>query len=148
MPTDSFLVASLGDGKISIVDIFVSFLPVRFLIGSSSGLVLDLVGPLQSGLSNVSPSILILLCFLICCFSFCLYSMTYSPSSTYPVGLLEAPAVRAVPLPCFIGGYDIRAQVFASGLTFLLGVLSGFGGISCSSSSVSTWKLHVPLRRR
>ena len=50
MPTDSFLVASLGDGKISIVDIFVSFLPVCFLIGFSSGLVLDLVGALQSGL--------------------------------------------------------------------------------------------------
>ena len=59
----SFLVASLGDGKRSIVDIFVSFLQVCFLFGSSSGLVPDLVGPLQSGLSNVSLSILILLWF-------------------------------------------------------------------------------------
>ena len=129
MISDSFLVASLGDGKGSIVDIFVSFLPVCFLIGSSSGLVLDLVGPLQSGLSNVPPSILILLLFLICCFSFRLYSMTSSPSSTCPVGLREAPAVRVAPLPCFVGGYDIGAQLFAFWLSFLLGVLSGFGSI-------------------
>ena len=61
MISDSFLVVSLGDGKRSIVDIFVSFLPVCFLIGFSLGLLLDLVEPLQSGLSNMSPSILVFL---------------------------------------------------------------------------------------
>ena len=46
----------------------------------------------------------ILLWFLICCFSFHLYPTSSSPSSTCPVGLLEAPAVRAAPPPCFAGG--------------------------------------------
>ena len=82
-----------------------------------------------SFLVEVFSVLYILLWFLIRCFPFRLYSTPSSPSSTYPVGLLEALAVRAAPLPCFISGYDIGAQLFAFWLTFLLGVLSGFGSM-------------------
>ena len=82
-----------------------------------------------SFLVEVFSVLYILLWFLIRCFPFRLYSTPSSPSSTYPVGLLEALAVRAAPLPCFVGGYDIEAQLFAFWLTFLLGVLSGFGSM-------------------
>jgi len=50
MITGSLPVASLGDGERIIVDFFVSFLPECFLVGFSSGLLLDLIGHLPSGL--------------------------------------------------------------------------------------------------
>ena len=108
-------------------------IPCRRLLGVgkacsrvvSSSSEVPSIPPVGCFLVDVFSVLYLLLWSLICCFSFRLYSTPSSPSSTCLVELLEALAVRAAPLPCFVGGYDFGAQPFAFGLTFLLGVLSG-----------------------